>query len=113
MRILIVEDETELRQQLQQMLQQNGYAVDAAADGRDALFMGREYPFDLAVVDIGLPIMSGVEVIQQWRQLGRSFPISPTGPTKTSETRGFAPLLALSADCSAHSLSIWRFASCR
>ena len=44
-------------------------------DGREALFMGREYPFDLAVVDIGLPIMSGVEVIQQWRQLGRDFPV--------------------------------------
>ncbi len=75
MRILVVEDEAELRVQLQQMLQQSGYAVDTAADGRDALFMGREYPFDLAVVDIGLPIMSGVEVIQQWRELGRDFPV--------------------------------------
>ena len=75
MRILVVEDEPELREQLQQMLQQSGYAVDTAADGRDALFMGREYPFDLAVVDIGLPIMSGVEVIHQWRQLGRDFPV--------------------------------------
>ncbi len=75
MRILVVEDETELREQLQLMLQQSGYAVDTAADGREALFMGREYPFDLAVVDIGLPIMSGVEVIQQWRQLGRDFPV--------------------------------------
>lgn len=75
MRILIVEDETKLREQLQHMLQQSGYAVDTAADGRDALFMGREYPFDLAVVDIGLPIMSGVEVIQQWRELGRDFPV--------------------------------------
>ena len=75
MRILVVEDEAELRVQLQQMLQQSAYAVDTAADGRDALFMGREYPFDLAVVDIGLPIMSGVEVIQQWRELGRDFPV--------------------------------------
>jgi two-component system response regulator PhoP len=75
MRILIVEDEIELRQQLQQMLQQTGYAVDSAADGRDAVFLGREYPFDLAIVDIGLPIKNGVEVIQEWRQLGRTFPI--------------------------------------
>jgi two-component system response regulator PhoP len=75
MRILVVEDETELCEQLQHMLQQTGYAVDTAADGRDALFMGREYPFDLAIVDIGLPIMSGVEVIQEWRKLGRTFPI--------------------------------------
>ena len=75
MRILIVEDEAELRQQLQQMLQQAGFAVDSAADGRDALFMGREYPFDLAIVDIGLPIMNGVAVIQEWRKLERTFPI--------------------------------------
>lgn len=75
MRILVVEDETELRQQLQQMLQHTGYAVDSAADGRDAVFMGREYPFDLAIVDIGLPIKNGVEVIQEWRQQGRTFPI--------------------------------------
>ena len=75
MRILIVEDETELRQQLQQMLQHAGFAVDTAADGREAEFMGREYPFDLAIVDIGLPIMNGVQVIQHWRQQGRSFPI--------------------------------------
>jgi two-component system response regulator PhoP len=75
MRILVVEDETELCAQLQQMLQQTGYAVDTATDGRDALFMGREYPFDLAIVDIGLPIMSGVEVIQEWRKLGQTFPI--------------------------------------
>ena len=75
MRILVVEDETELCEQLHQMLQQTGYAVDTAADGRDALFMGREYPFDLAIVDIGLPIMTGVEVIQEWRKLGRTFPI--------------------------------------
>lgn len=75
MRILVVEDETELRQQLQQMLQQAGFAVDSAADGRDAVFMGREYPFDLAIVDIGLPIKNGVEVIQEWRQLDRTFPI--------------------------------------
>ena len=75
MRILVVEDETELRQQLQHMLQQAGFAVDTAADGREAEFMGREYPFDLAIVDIGLPIMNGVEVIQQWRQQGCALPI--------------------------------------
>lgn len=75
MRILIVEDETELREQLQQLLRKNGFAADTAADGREAVFMGREYPFDLAVVDIGLPDRSGVEVIREWRELGRSFPV--------------------------------------
>mgnify|MGYP001815162729 CR=1 FL=1 len=75
MRILVVEDEPELCKQLQQLLQKAGYAVDTASDGRQALFMGREYPFDLAVVDVGLPEMTGVEVIQQWRKLERDFPV--------------------------------------
>lgn len=75
MRILVVEDEPHLCQQLQSLLQNHDYAVDTATDGREALFQGREYPFDLAIVDIGLPVMSGVEVIRQWRELQRDFPI--------------------------------------
>ena len=75
MRLLIVEDEPHLREQLQQYLQQQGSAVDVAEDGRAGLFMGREYPFDLAIVDLGLPEISGIEVIKQWRELDKSFPI--------------------------------------
>ncbi len=75
MRLLIVEDEPHLREQLQQYLQQQGFAVDVAEDGRAGLFMGREYPFDLAIVDLGLPEISGIEVIKQWRELDKSFPI--------------------------------------
>lgn len=75
MRILLVEDETELNEQLQAMLRAAGYAVDAVTDGRDAMYMGQEYPFDLAVVDIGLPSMSGVEVIQAWRKEKLGFPV--------------------------------------
>jgi len=75
MRLLIIEDEPNLRQQIKQYLQKQGYAVDVAEDGRAGLFMGREYPFDLAIVDLGLPQLSGIEVIQQWRELGMSFPI--------------------------------------
>jgi two-component system response regulator PhoP len=75
MRLLIIEDEPNLREQIKQYLQQQGYAVDVAEDGRAGLFMGREYPFDLAIVDLGLPQLSGIEVIQQWRELGMSFPI--------------------------------------
>ena len=75
MRLLIVEDEPHIREQLQQYLQQQGYAVDTAADGKSGLFTGSEYPFDLAIVDLGLPEMSGIEVIQQWRQQGKTFPI--------------------------------------
>lgn len=75
MRLLIVEDEPHLREQLQQYLQKQGFAVDVAEDGRAGLFMGREYPFDLAIVDLGLPELSGIEVIQKWRELGKSFPV--------------------------------------
>ncbi len=75
MRILLVEDEAALNAQLQTMLRRAGYAVDAVADGPEALYMGQENPFDLAVVDIGLPGMSGVEVIRAWRDRQRLFPV--------------------------------------
>ena len=75
MRLLIIEDEPNIREQLQQYLQQQGYAVDTAEDGRSGLFMGTEYPFDLAIVDLGLPKISGIDVIQQWREQGKTFPI--------------------------------------
>lgn len=75
MRLLIIEDEPNIREQLQQYLQQQGFAVDSAEDGKAGLFLGNEYPFDLAIVDLGLPKLSGIEVIQQWREQGKSFPI--------------------------------------
>lgn len=75
MRILVVEDEPLLGQQLQTLLQQQGYAVDVADDGHDALFQGQETPLDLAVVDLGLPHVDGVEVIRRWREAKRTFPI--------------------------------------
>ncbi|MFV2059079.1 MAG: response regulator transcription factor [Gammaproteobacteria bacterium] len=75
MRILIVEDEVTLSEQLKNQLQKEGFAVDAALDGKKAVYMGTEYPFDLAIVDIGLPLLTGIEVIQQWRKKGIKFPI--------------------------------------
>ncbi|MDY6978496.1 MAG: response regulator transcription factor [Pseudomonadota bacterium] len=75
MRILIVEDEPTLCLQLQELLEQHGYAVDTAGDGQEALFQGNEIPFDLAMVDLGLPQLNGVEVIRRWRQAERDFPI--------------------------------------
>ena len=75
MRILVVEDEASLRAQLEAQLRKAGYAVDSAADGEDGFFLGRENPIDLAVVDLGLPKLSGIEVIQRWREAGRAFPI--------------------------------------
>lgn len=75
MRVLIIEDEPNLRTQLQQYLQKEGYAVDVAEDGEAGLFMAREYPFDLAIVDLGLPKLSGIEVIQNWRESELKFPV--------------------------------------
>jgi two-component system response regulator PhoP len=75
MRLLIIEDEPNLREQLQQYLQKQGYAVDVAEDGEAGFFMGREYPFDMAIVDLGLPKLSGIEVIQKWRDIDKTFPI--------------------------------------
>jgi two-component system response regulator PhoP len=75
MRILVIEDEDKLRLQLSTRLKEAGYAVDLAADGEEGLFIGREYPVDIAVIDLGLPKMSGIEVIRQLRDGGREFPI--------------------------------------
>lgn len=75
MRLLVVEDEAELRAQLETQLRAAGFAVDSAADGETGYYLGREHPFDLAVVDLGLPKLSGIEVIKRWRTQTRTFPI--------------------------------------
>jgi two-component system response regulator PhoP len=75
MRILLVEDEAPLREQLARELAQRGFPVDAAADGEEGLFLGREYPVDLAIIDLGLPRLSGIELIRRLRELERHFPI--------------------------------------
>ena len=75
MRILVIEDERNLREQLVTRLKQQGYAVDAASDGEDGLFMATEYPFDAAVIDLGLPKLSGIDVIKQLRASGYVLPI--------------------------------------
>lgn len=75
MRILLVEDESTLRQQLKQQLEQRGYSVDATPDGEEGLFVGREYPVDLGIIDLGLPGLSGIDLIRELRDLGKTFPI--------------------------------------
>lgn len=75
MRILIVEDDSRLLTQLDTLLQTHGYSVDLADDGAKALFLLSEHPYDLAIVDIGLPVMDGFEVIQKARKNNVSCPI--------------------------------------
>ena len=73
MRILVVEDETALRESLKRDLTAAGHAVDAAADGEEGLYAGLEYPIDVAIIDLGLPRMSGLELIRRLRAAGKSF----------------------------------------
>ena len=71
MRILLVEDEKLLRSQLRTALQDAGYSVDEADNGRDAQFMGDTEAFDCVVLDLGLPVVDGLTVLQRWRTGGR------------------------------------------
>lgn len=75
MRVLVVEDDPRLLDSLKSQLRQAGYAVDASANGREGLFFGDEYPVDLAIIDLGLPELPGLELIQRLREHGRDFPI--------------------------------------
>ncbi len=75
MRILVVEDEHNLREQLVAQLKGEGFAVDAAVDGEEGLYYGREYEYDAAVVDLGLPKIDGIEMIKRLRDEQQGFPI--------------------------------------
>jgi two-component system response regulator PhoP len=75
MRILLVEDEAPLRETLAARLKREGFAVDTASDGEEALFHGKEIPFDIAVVDLGLPKVSGMDVVKGLRDAGQKYPI--------------------------------------
>ncbi|MFA3790111.1 response regulator [Aliiglaciecola sp. SL4] len=75
MRILVVEDDSRLLTQLDQLLQQHGYSVDLADDGAKASYLLAEHPYDLAIVDIGLPIIDGFDVIKNARKNNVTCPI--------------------------------------
>jgi two-component system response regulator PhoP len=75
MRLLLVEDDPSLSRSLAAQLEQAGYKVERSTDGREGLYYAREYPVDLAIVDLGLPSMSGVELIKQLRADGKEYPI--------------------------------------
>jgi two-component system response regulator PhoP len=75
MRLLLIEDDAALRLGLARKLEADGFRVDQAADGEDGLYQAREYPVDLAIVDLGLPKLSGLSVVQRLRADGRTIPI--------------------------------------
>lgn len=75
MRLLLIEDDAALRTGLARQLEADGYRVDQAGDGEEGLFLAREYPVDLAIVDLGLPKLNGMTIVQRLRAEGRTIPI--------------------------------------
>jgi two-component system OmpR family response regulator len=75
MRILVVEDDTDLNRQLVTALEEAGYVVDSASDGEDGHFLGDTEPYDAVVLDLGLPTLDGLSVLENWRRDGRTMPV--------------------------------------
>jgi two-component system, OmpR family, response regulator len=75
MRLLLVEDDTALGERLQFSLKKSGYAVDLSMDGVEAAALGDIEPYDLVLLDLGLPKRSGLEVLRHWRESGNQVPV--------------------------------------
>ena len=75
MRLLVVEDDADLNRQLKEALGEAGYVVDTAFDGEEGHFLGDTEPYDAVVLDIGLPLMDGLSVLERWRRDGRAMPV--------------------------------------
>ncbi len=73
--LLLVEDEARLREQLLELLEEKRYTVDACEDGENGLLMGQKYHYDIAVIDLGLPKLSGTDLIRKLRAEGKDFPV--------------------------------------
>ncbi|MEQ8698907.1 MAG: response regulator transcription factor [Bauldia litoralis] len=75
MRVLVVEDDPDLLRQLHKALSDGGYVVDQASDGEEGHFLGDTEPYDVVVLDLGLPVLDGVTVLKRWREAGRAMPV--------------------------------------
>ncbi len=75
MRLLVVEDDPDLNRQLFDALTDAGYVVDKALDGEEGHFLGDTEPYDAVVLDLGLPVMDGVSILEQWRRDGHKMPV--------------------------------------
>lgn len=75
MRVLVVEDDVNLNRQLKDALTEAGYVVDVAMDGEEGHYLGDTEPYDAVVLDIGLPQMDGLSVLEEWRRAGRVMPV--------------------------------------
>ena len=75
MRILVVEDEPTLSKQIVHSLKNVGYAVDAALEGEEGYFLGDTEPYDVIVLDLGLPKIDGFTILERWRKSGNKTPV--------------------------------------
>ncbi len=75
MRILVVEDDPNLNRQLVAALTDAGYVVDKAMDGEEGHYLGETNPYDAVILDLGLPVMDGVSILEKWRRAGRKMPV--------------------------------------
>jgi len=75
MRLLVVEDDPDLNRQLTTALTDAGYVVDSVADGEEGHFLGDTEPYDAVILDLGLPVIDGVTVLEKWRRSGRKMPV--------------------------------------
>ena len=75
MRLLLIEDDVTLRESVAAKLAEGGFAVEQAGDGKEGLYFALEYPIDLAIIDLGLPEISGLDIIREAREKGKTYPI--------------------------------------
>jgi two-component system, OmpR family, response regulator len=75
MRLLVVEDDQDLNRQLVSALGDAGYVVDKALDGEEGHFLGETEPYDAVILDLGLPVLDGVSVLEKWRRAGKKMPV--------------------------------------
>lgn len=75
MRILVVEDDADLNRLLCAALKEAGYVVDSAKDGEEGHFLGETEPYDAVILDLGLPVMDGLKVLEKWRKAGKMMPV--------------------------------------
>jgi two-component system OmpR family response regulator len=75
MRILLVEDDPDLNNQVKGSLEENGYSVDSALDGEEGHFLGDTEPYDAVILDLGLPKLDGITVLENWRKENKKFPV--------------------------------------
>ena len=75
MRLLVVEDDPDINRQIVTALQDSGYVVDSAKDGEEGHYLGETEPYDAVVLDLGLPVLDGVSVLEKWRRAGLKMPV--------------------------------------